>query len=151
MSPDQEAKERAMWHNALVFYNTTGVMDLSYNGYFFHNDLSAIANLTRYTQPNYVLMDIECMPSLDAYVAVGYKSSNFDPMRQPGESDSAAALRLGQRWNGMAATTVAGTVAGAVPLLYAVSARYDNGMQSIAWPAAAKAGLQDSPSYYSLM
>ena len=37
--------EREKWRDALVFYEATGMMDLSYDGHFFRNDLATIGKL----------------------------------------------------------------------------------------------------------
>lgn len=144
--------ERRKWKAALTFFNQTGVMDLSYDGFFFSNDVHAITNITEYAQPDFLTMDTECMPELETYVAVADKSANFAPSRVPGETVSATALRLAQRWIvDVTTVAVAARKGHLTPALYSLSARYDRGFQSTGWPAAAAAGLQASPSYYSLM
>jgi hypothetical protein len=147
----QEVVERIKWRAALEFFNETGVMDLAYDGFFFQNDLATVAKLVAYADPDDITMDTECMPELEAYVAVAYKSANFAAAQGAGQTDSAAALQFAQRWLSMAAATAVHAGSHVTPYLYSVSARYDRGFQITSWPAAATAGLQASPSYYSDM
>ena len=49
----QEKVERDKWKAALEFYNETGVMDVSYDGFFKQNDLDTVTKLVTYAQPDY--------------------------------------------------------------------------------------------------
>jgi hypothetical protein len=50
-------------------YGGGGMMDLSYNGWFFRNDLAGVAKVVNYSKPDYMTVDIEAFPELEAYVA----------------------------------------------------------------------------------
>ena len=53
VSAAQEKVERDKWKAALSFYNETGVMDISYDGFFKQNDLDTVTKLVTYAQPDY--------------------------------------------------------------------------------------------------
>lgn len=53
VSAAQEKVERDKWKAALEFYNETGVMDVSYDGFFKQNDLDTVTKLVTYAQPDY--------------------------------------------------------------------------------------------------
>ena len=53
VSAAQEKVERDKWKAALEFYNETGVMDISYDGFFKQNDLDTVTKLVTYAQPDY--------------------------------------------------------------------------------------------------
>ena len=153
LSAKEEAVERAKWKAALVFHNATGVEDLSYDGFFFKNDLRAVGAIVNYTQADYLRMDIERFEhSLDEWVRVGYLSANFAPRKQPGESDGAASVRLAAEW--MRQITVVARAANPriVPDLYDVSARYGKGFQVNTWAGLMNDGFVGaSPCVYFRM
>ena len=62
IGPAEEKIERLKWRHALEFYSETGVMDISYDGFFKQNDLATISKLVGYAQPDYFSMDIEAFP-----------------------------------------------------------------------------------------
>jgi hypothetical protein len=151
LTPTQEALERTKWRAALVFYNKTGVMDLSYDGWFKSNNFAAIEKLVQYAQPDYWSMDIESFSSLEAWTAVGYQSANFQRLKVEGETNSQASVRFADSWIGGAATA-AKAAAGSVKnvYLYGMHARFDAGFQVTSWPTAVRVGLSDSASLYSI-
>jgi hypothetical protein len=151
----EEATERAQWRNALEFYATNhggygggGMMDLSYNGWFFRNDLAGVAKLINYSKPDFMTVDIEAFQELEPYVAVAYKSKNFEARRRPGESDSELSLRVARGWLGgiVSATKQAHTETKVY--MYDVNARFDRGFQITDWHTAEKLGLAAEPAYY---
>eukprot|EP00040_Diaphanoeca_grandis_P028166 m.161880 g.161880 ORF g.161880 m.161880 type:complete len:971 (-) comp31257_c0_seq1:282-3194(-) len=150
MTPSEEAAERKMWKQALVFFNETGVMDIAYDGFFKHNDFATVTKLAQYSQPDYVSMDIESFPSLAAYVNVGYKSANFATGKQSHETDSEASLRFAASWLGGVVAAMKKAVPHAKPYLYGIPAVFDEGFQITSWPVAKALGFADMPSYYGL-
>lgn len=146
----QEKVERQKWKAALEFYNQTGLMDLAYDGFFKQNDLETVTKLVQYSQPDYFSMDIESFPELEAWVSVGYKSSNFVAAKKQGESDSTASLRIAKSWLEGAAKAATKAKPDVKNYLYDIWARFDNGFQITDWPMAAEIGLADMPSYYGL-
>eukprot|EP01051_Picozoa_sp_SAG22_P005001 SAG22_NODE_285_length_12974_cov_2.969087_2_plen_911_part_00 len=62
IGPAEEKIERLKWRHALEFHSETGVMDMSYDGFFKQNDLATISKLVGYEQPDYFSMDIEAFP-----------------------------------------------------------------------------------------
>ena len=59
----QEVIERNKWRNALAFHANTSIMDLSYDGWFFRNDLAGVGKVVNYSKPDYVTFDIESKSS----------------------------------------------------------------------------------------
>ena len=134
LSVEEEAAERVKWKAALLFHNATLVEDLSYDGFFFRNDLRAVGAIVNYTQADYLRMDIERFEhSLDEWVRVGYRSANFAPRKQPGESDGAASVRLAAEWMRQIVVVAKAANPQIVPDLYDVSARYGRGFQVNTW------------------
>jgi hypothetical protein len=87
VSAAQEIVERQKWQAALVFYNDTGVIDLSYDGYFKQNDLATVTKLVKYAQPDYFSMDIESFPELEAWALVPSTLVNVYEIQTGGDRD----------------------------------------------------------------
>jgi hypothetical protein len=93
-------------------------------------------------------VDIEAFPELEPYVAVAFRSKNFEARRRKDESDSELSLRVAAGWLG-------GVVAAANQAhnytkvyMYDVNARFDRGFQITSWITAEKLGLPAEPAYY---
>ena len=148
LSPAEEKEERTKWRNALLFFQANKIMDLSYDGYFRNHDLAVVSQLVNFSQPQYFSVDIESFPGLETWVELGYKSANF--VKQPGESDSAASLRIAQSWLGGVVTAAKAAKPDVKVYMYDIWAVYDSGYQITSWPMAAAIGLADEPSYYGV-
>jgi hypothetical protein len=99
LTAKQEAVEREKWRDALVFYRETGMMDLSYDGLFYRNDLATIGKLVAYSQPDFFNMDSELFPEFSAWSSVGYTSKNFQRrQRLSGEPASELSVQISQGW-----------------------------------------------------
>ena len=145
----EEKTERTKWRNALVFYSTHKMMDISYDGYFRQHDYQAIGQLVNYTKPDFLTMDIESLPQLEAWIRVGYKSSNFAGAKRAGERDSTAALRIASSWIGGIVTAAMAAHPAVKVQAYNVWAEYDHGHQLTSWPMVEQMGLAaDEPSFY---
>ena len=77
LSPQQQAAERVKWGQALEFYAATRVMDVAYDGWFYQQDVRAVAAVVRYSQPDSISLDIEELPQLGVWAAVAHGSKNF--------------------------------------------------------------------------
>lgn len=148
LSASQQIVERQKWHNSLVFYDAYRTIDLSYDGWFVQNDVSAIEKLVNYTQADYLSMDIETLPQLEQWIEVGSNSKNFPTVKKDGERDSEALVRLGSAWVSAAVTAAKAVQPNIKVYFYNIWARFNAGYQSISWNMAEKIGLADMPSMY---
>jgi hypothetical protein len=148
----QEAAERTKWRSALLFYNATKVIDISYDGWFYSQDIAGVAKLIDYARPDFFSMDVESLPAFEAWASVAHLSPNFQARLQPGESHSQAALRIAESWIGglVKAVNKTKTKAGADirSFFYGMNANYDKGARLTTWSMAKRIGLPASPSYY---
>ena len=143
----EEKAERTQWRNALQFYKAFKTIDISYNGYFKTHDFAVVTQYVNYSQPDYLTVDIESFPELEAWMEIGFKSANFASAKKSGESDSAASLRMAQSWLGGVAAAAKAARPDVKVYMYDIWARYDSGYQITSWPMAAAIGLADMPSY----
>jgi hypothetical protein len=151
----QEASERTQWRNALEFHASMQaqaggphMIDLAYRGWFFQNDLLGLQKLVNFSKPDFMTVDIESFPELEPYVAVAFKSKNFEPSRRKGESDSELSLRLAGGWLGGVVATAKQAHSATKVRMYDVNSRFDRGFQITSWPQAQKLGLPAEPAYY---
>jgi hypothetical protein len=70
------------------------------DGVFYENDVRQVVGTVNYSRPAYISFDIEVLPEFGTWASVGYKSANFQRRLQPGETRSAATLRMAQGWLG---------------------------------------------------
>eukprot|EP01052_Picozoa_sp_SAG31_P030171 SAG31_NODE_3073_length_4714_cov_2.744529_3_plen_650_part_00 len=150
-SAAQVAAERAQLVAAANFFATTKMMDVSYNGIFYRNNVAAVASLVAFSQPDFLSFDIETLPPFDAWAQKAALSPNFLTRVQPGETRSAACLRIAQGWIGGVVAAARAEMPTVKPAMYTAHAIYDLGFQLTSWPMLAELGFSDQPSYYSFM
>ena len=158
LTATQERIERRKWKNALLFWNDTkhrfgrGRLDLSYDGWFYHEDIAAALAIINYTKPDFARFDIESFEhTLQDYVNVGWMSANFDARKLVNETDGAVSVRIANDWVGRLIKLAKDTVPNLMPDLYDVSAIDGQGYQINTWSSMAEAGAPASPcDYYRL-
>ena len=151
LNASETAEEQVKWRAALEFYNRTGLLDLSYDGFFFRNDLDAIAGSVDRAQSDYVTFDVESLPDFNSWMDVGYTSENFEGRRLDGESDSAASFRIAQGWMGGVVNAAQSAKADIKPYMFNILAGFDRGIDSTTWDMAASIGFADSPAFGGYM
>jgi hypothetical protein len=133
LSEAEAEVEAVQWGAALEFYHRTGIMDMSYNGWFFRNDLATIESQVNITQPDYVTWDVEQFPTFESWAAKANTSDNFAARKLSGETDSAAVLRIAQSWFGEAVAAARRGRPSVKPYLYNVKAAFDLGIDSTSY------------------
>eukprot|EP01050_Picozoa_sp_SAG11_P005253 SAG11_NODE_362_length_10182_cov_9.886641_10_plen_813_part_00 len=149
-------EERAKLVAAATFYSKNApVMDLSYDGVFYRQDVEAVAAVVNYTRPDYLSFDVEGLPALETWCQLASQSSNFHRRLQPRERYSSACLRIAQGWLGhvvdSARKVMRGSATSLQPALYNGLAMYQLGFEMTTWPMLNAMGFSDEPSYYDFM
>ena len=132
LSEAEAEVEAVQWRAALDFHNRTGIMDMSYGGWFFRNDLTTVESYVNLTQPDYVTWDVEQFPTFESWAALANTSANFAARKLPGETDSTAVLRIARAWFGGAVAAAQRGRPSVKPYLYNVKAAFDLGIDSTA-------------------
>jgi hypothetical protein len=151
VSPADVPAERAQLVAAAKFFANTTFMDVSYQGFFYRRNVEDVAALVNFSRPDYLAFDIETMPPFDTWVKKGFLSQNFLSRMQPGETRSAASLRIAKGWIGAVVDAARAAWPRVQPAMYTAHAIFDEGFQLTSWPMLAELGFSDEPSYYDKM
>jgi hypothetical protein len=76
LTEEQKANELLKWHNALVFKNATGLVDLAYDGFMLKYSLREIEEAVNAARADFVFSDVERFPSHAAYLDSIHLSTN---------------------------------------------------------------------------
>ena len=148
LSAAEAQVERDKWRAALVFYNRTKLLDMSYDGWFLQNDWATIANSVNLSRPDYVTWDVEQLPVFESWAKVGWTSGNFAARKLTGEeTDSAATLRIAQSWFGGAVAAARKVRPGIKVYLYNFVASFNQGIDITKYQSGSDVGLADSPCF----
>ena len=63
LTAEAKAIEIRKWENAVAFHNSTGLLDLSYDGFILNQSFENVNLVTKLVQPRYVFTDAEKFPS----------------------------------------------------------------------------------------
>eukprot|EP01043_Picozoa_sp_COSAG02_P027472 COSAG02_NODE_1624_length_11594_cov_6.314833_2_plen_940_part_00 len=98
LSDDQIALELRKWENAVEFWNMTGLLDISYDGFLLNRSFENLRLVTSMVQPDYIITDAEHFPPLDSYYDTISLSANAKARQRPAESDCALAARIAEEF-----------------------------------------------------
>ena len=94
LSAKAKAQELLKWTNAVDFFNSTGILDLSYDGFLLDNSFENVNAVTAIVKPDFVFTDAEKFPSYFLFANTISKSANAQARRRPGETDCDLADRI---------------------------------------------------------
>ena len=91
------------------------------------------------------------MPVFAEWAKKAALSPNFLARMQPGETRSAACLRMAQGWIGGVVDAARAEMPTLQPAMYTAHAIFDLGFQLTSWPMLSALGFANEPSYYDFM
>ena len=94
LSADAKAQELLKWKNAVDFHNSTGILDLSYDGFLLNNSFENLNAVTSIVKPDFVFTDAEKFPSYFLFADTIAQSANAQARRRSGETDCELAKRI---------------------------------------------------------
>jgi hypothetical protein len=148
------AAERDKLVSAAQFYQAHKVLDISYDGVFFQNDVAQVAAIVEHSRPDFLSFDVEQLPPFEVWAKVAPNSSNFlrrHAASERGTSFSETALAIAQGLFGAVVSRAREVQPTLQPALYDAYARFDLGFQLETWPMLQAEGFASSPSCYDQM
>jgi hypothetical protein len=151
LSPTEIAEETTKWRNALQFFANSGrVIDMAYDGYFYHHDIDRLLTVLNYSRPDYIFIDSESFPVLNTWLSKVNLSVNANNRRRQGENDYDLGYRLCDEWIGTFVQRVKSLLPDIKIALYGASAKFNEGYQAFDWKMLGKYNIIAQPSYYGV-